>query len=41
MLIGVVVGIVVVGVLAYATGLAKLLLVSYRPSSLANHLSVG
>ena len=33
MLIGIVVGIVVVGALAYATGLAKLLLVSYRPST--------
>ena len=33
MLIGIVVGVVVVGALAYATGLAKLLLVSYRPST--------
>ena len=33
MLIGIVVGIVVVGALTYATGLAKLLLVSYRPST--------
>ena len=33
MLIGIVVGIIVVGALAYATGLTKLLLVSFRPST--------